>query len=186
MVSLLSLWIPILLSAIIVFVASSIIHMVLPYHRSDFRKVPDEDGVMESLRKFTIPPGEYVIPCASSPKEMKNPEFVEKMNKGPVAFLTVVESGPPSMGKNLIQWFVYCIAVGIFAAYIAGRALQPGAPYLAAFRFAGCTAFIGYAVALWQSSIWYKRSWSTTLKNTFDGLIYGLLTGGTFGWLWPA
>jgi hypothetical protein len=185
MVSVISLWLPILLSAVIVFVVSSIIHMVLPYHRKDFGKVPAEDDVTDALRKFDIPPGEYVIPHAGSSKEMGSPEFKEKLTKGPVAMMTVMESGPPSMGKNLVQWFVYCIVVGIFAAYIAGRALEPGAHYLSVFRFAGCTAFVGYAVALWQNSIWYKRAWSTTLKSTFDGLVYGLLTAGTFGWLWP-
>ncbi|MBW2258413.1 MAG: hypothetical protein JRI25_27990 [Deltaproteobacteria bacterium] len=76
--------------------------------------------------------------------------------------------------------------LGIFAAYVAGRALEPGAHYLAVFRFAGCMAFVGYALALWQNSIWYKRAWSTTLKSSFDGLVYALLTAGTFGWLWPA
>jgi hypothetical protein len=53
------------------------------------------------------------------------------------------------------------------------------------FRFAGTTAFIGYSVALWQMSIWYRRAWSTTIKATVDGLIYALLTAGVFGWLWP-
>lgn len=186
MVPVISLWIPILLSAVIVFVVSSIIHMVLPYHRSDFGKVPAEDEVMDALRKFAIPPGEYVMPCAGSNKGRQTPEFVEKMKKGPVAFLTVIPSGPPSMVKNLVQWFLYCVVVGIFAAYIAGRALAPGAPYLAVFRFAGSTAFVGYALALWQNSIWYQRAWSTTLKSTVDGLVYGLLTAGTFGWLWPS
>ncbi|MFQ5929100.1 MAG: hypothetical protein ACE5MK_05340 [Acidobacteriota bacterium] len=186
MVSVMSLWLPILLSAVIVFVVSSIIHMVLTYHRTDFGKVPAEDEVMDALRKFDIPPGDYIIPCAGSPKEMGTPEFIEKTTKGPVAFLTVTASGRPSMGKSLVQWFVYCIVVGIFSAYIAGRALEPGAHYLAVFRFAGCTAFVGYALALWQNSIWYKRSWSATLKSTFDGLVYGLMTAGTFGWLWPA
>jgi hypothetical protein len=185
MVPIMSLWIPILLSAVIVFVASSLIHMFLPYHRNDFRKVPAEDEVMEALRRFEIPPGDYVIPRASSGKEMRAPEFVEKANKGPVAFMTVMPSGIPGMAKNLVLWFIYCVVVGIFAAYIAGRALGPGADYTAAFRFAGCTAFVGYALALWQNSIWYRRAWTTTLKATFDGLIYGLLTGGTFGWLWP-
>ncbi len=185
MVSITSLWLPILLSAVIVFVASSIIHMVLPYHRKDFGKVPSEDEVMDALRKFNIPPGEYVIPCAGSPKEMGTPEFIEKIKKGPAAFMTVMPSGPPSMGMSLVQWFVYCIVVGIVAAYITGRALEPGAHYLGVFRFAGCTAFTGYALALLQNSIWYKRSWSTTLKSVFDGLVYALLTAGTFGWLWP-
>lgn len=186
MVPVLSLWLPILLSAAIVFVASSILHMVFTYHRSDYRKVPAEDEVMEALRRFDIPPGDYVIPCPGSYKEMGTPEFVEKQTKGPVAFMTVLPEGRPSMAKDLVQWFVYCIVVGIFAAYVAGRALEPGAHYLAVFRFAGSTAFVGYTLALWQYSIWYKRAWSTTLKSTLDGLLYALLTAGTFGWLWPS
>jgi hypothetical protein len=89
------------------------------------------------------------------------------------------------MGLSLTLWFLYCIVMGVFAAYVSGRALGPGAHYLSVFRFAGCTAFAGYALALWQNSIWYKRAWTTTLKSTFDGLVYALLTAGTFGWLWP-
>ncbi|MBI2822198.1 MAG: hypothetical protein HYX74_08240 [Acidobacteria bacterium] len=185
MVSMTLLWIPILLSAVIVFVASWIVHMVFTYHRTDFGKVPAEDEVMEALRKVGISPGEYAIPYATGPGALKEPEFIEKRKAGPVAFLTVTASGLPSMGKSLAQWFLYCLFVGGFAAYVAGRALGPGSDYLAVFRFAGTTAFIAYSVALWQNSIWYGRPWSTTLKSTFDGLVYGLLTGGTFGWLWP-
>ena len=117
---------------------------------------------------------------------MRTPEFIEKTTKGPVAFLTVMKSGPPAMGGSLVQWFIYCVVVGMFAAYITGRALGPDAQYLAVFRFAGCTAFVGYALALLQNSIWYKRNWSATLKSMFDGLVYALVTAGTFGWLWPS
>ena len=99
--------------------------------------------------------------------------------------ITVLPNGPMSMTRNLLLWFAYCFGVGIFAAYIAGRALSPGTDYLDVFRFAGATAFIGYAVALWQMSIWYRRAWTTTIKATVDGLIYACLTAGTFGWLWP-
>lgn len=185
MVPLMSLWLPVLVAAVIVFVASSILHMVLPVHRSDYRKLPSEDNVMEALRRFSIPPGDYLVPCAGSPKDMKEPAFLDKMTKGPVAFMTVIASGRPKMAPSLLQWFVYCVVVGIFAGYIAGRALGPGANYLQVFRFAGCTAFVGYSLALWQDTIWFKRSWVVTLKSNIDGLIYGLLTGGTFGWLWP-
>jgi hypothetical protein len=186
MVPIAALWVPIVLSAIIVFVVSSIIHMMLPYHRTDFDRIPDEGRVMEALRKFNLPPGDYVMPCAVGPKETGTPEFIEKMKQGPVMVFTVIKNGPSSMAANLVLWFLYCVVVGIFAAYIAGRALGPGAHYLAVFRFAGCTAFIGHSLALWQGTIWFKRSWKTALKSTIDGLIYGLLTGGTFGWLWPA
>jgi hypothetical protein len=185
MVFLTALWLPILLSALLVWVASAIIHMVLPVHRSDHRKFPSEDAVMEALRKFNIPPGDYLVPCAGGPKDFKDPAFVAKLTKGPVMFATVMPSGPPSMAPQLVLWFLYCGVVGIFAAYIAGRALGLGAPYLEVFRFAGTTAFLGYALALWQNTIWYKRNWVVTLKSTIDGLVYALLTAGVFGWLWP-
>ena len=188
MTPLVSLWLPILLSAVGVFVVSSLIHMFTGWHKSDYPKVPNEDRVMDALRPLAIPPGDYMIPRPASREEMQSPEFADKIRKGPVMVLTVmpsVPSGRPAMGKSLVLWFVYCAVVGVFAAYVAGRALQPGASYLQVFRFAGATAFIGYSLALWQMSIWYRRAWSTTAKATVDGFIYALLTAGTFGWLWP-
>ena len=185
MISVMSLAVPILLSAVLVFIASSILHMVLPLHRNDWGKLAAEDRVLEALRGFNIPPGDYAAPYAGSADAMKDPQFVERMKKGPVVLLTLAPGGSISLASNLISWFIYSIVVSIFAAYIAGRALGPGAHYLDVFRFAGCAAFIGYALALPQDSIWFKRRWSTTIKNMFDGLVYGLLTGGAFGWLWP-
>jgi hypothetical protein len=185
MVPISALWLPIVLSAVIAFIASSIFHMVLPHHKGDYGKLPHEDDVMAAMRKAGVNPGDYLMPHGGSVAAMKDPAFIEKMTKGPVAMMTVMKSGPPAMGGQLAQWFVYCLVVSVFAAYIAGRALGPGAHYLAVFRFAGCTAFVGYTLALWQDSIWFKRAWSTTIKNTVDGLVYGLLTAGTFGWLWP-
>jgi hypothetical protein len=185
MVSILALWLPIVVAAAIVFVASSILHMALPYHRSDYAGLPHEDDVMAAMRKAGVRPGDYMMPHCASHNDIKNPAVLEKFKKGPVGAMTIMPSGAPAMGGQLVQWFFYCVLVSICAAYIAGRALQPGAHYLPVFRFAGATAFFAYSIGLWQDSIWYKKQWSTTLKNTFDGLIYGLLTGGTFGWLWP-
>jgi hypothetical protein len=116
---------------------------------------------------------------------MRSPEYAAKVNHGPVLILTVLPNGMISMGVSLAQWFAYSVVVSLFAGYIASRALGPGADYLDVFRFAGTTAFAGYALGMYQMSIWYKRSWSLTLKSTFDGLIYALVTAGTFGWLWP-
>jgi hypothetical protein len=185
MTSLSALWLPILLSSVMVFVASSIIHMALPWHKSDYPPVPNEDKVMEALRPLAIPPGDYMIPRASSTKEMRTSEFADKLKKGPVLVVTVFPSGQWTMGRNLALWFVFSVVVGTFAAYVAGRALPVGANYLSVFRFIGVMAFVGYSMALWEMSIWYRRAWSTTIKSTVDGLIYGLLTAGTFGWLWP-
>ena len=185
MTGLSALWLPILLSSVIVFVASSIIHMVLPWHKTDYPKVPDEDRVRDALRPFAIPPGDYMVPRCEDSKELRTPEFAEKLNQGPVIVMTVLPNGQWSMGRNLGLWFLYCAVVGVFSAYVAGRALPAGASYAHVFQFVGATAFIGYALALWQMSIWYRRAWSTTIKATIDGLIYALLTAGTFGWLWP-
>lgn len=186
MVSIVSLWLPILLSAVVVFILSSIIHMVLKYHSSDFAKLPNEEKLMDDLHKSNIPAGSYMFPFAADQKERNSQEFKDKLNKGPIGILTVSPGGSVNMGSSLIQWFVYCLIVSVFAAYIAGRAVPAGTEYLSVFRFAGATAFAGYSLALMQNSIWYKRSWSVTLKSMFDGLIYALFTGGVFGWLWPA
>ena len=98
--------------------------------------------------------------------------------------MTVMPTGPFSMGKNLLMWFIYCVVVSGFAACLAAETLPKGAPYMRVFHVVGATAFIGYSLALWQGTIWYQRSWITTLKQTIDGLIYGLITAGIFGWLW--
>ena len=185
MTGLYTLWLPILLSAVLVFVVSSIIHMALPWHKNEYPKVPNEDKVMDALRPLAVPPGDYMVPRASSMQEMRSPAFVERMKKGPVMVLTVMPNAPVAMGKSLVLWFFYSVVVGVFAAYVAGRALPGGAPYLRVFQLVSVTAFIGYSAALWQMSIWYGRAWSTTIKATVDGLVYALLTAGMFGWLWP-
>ena len=184
MVPLASLWLPILLSVVIVFIASSLLHRVLKYHRSDFAKVPSEDAVLDALRP--IPPGDYMMPYSSGPEQMKDPAFQEKVKRGPMAVLTIMHGDmQTSFKKALALWFVYSLVVSVFAAYVAGRALRPGTEYLEVFRFVGTTAFLGYALAMAQQSIWYGKKWRTTILSMFDGLIYALLSAGTFGWLWP-
>jgi len=185
MAAIIELWLPILLSAVAVFALSSIIHMVLKYHNNDFVQVPSEDQVMDDLRKANIPPGEYHFPRAKDMKEMGSPDFIERIKKGPVGFLTMLENKPFNMGKSLTQWFIYCVVVGIFAAYVTGT-LGPGASSGPVFRLVLVTAFIGHNLALWQQTIWYKRSVKVTLKHTIDGLIYALSTAGIFVLLWPA
>jgi hypothetical protein len=185
MVTITALWLPILLSAVFVFIASSIFHMVIPWHKSDYRRLPDEEKVLDALRSTGVTSGKvYHFPFCTH-KDMKSVETQEKFKRGPVGLLTIFPSGPPNMGKFLGQWFLYCILMGVFVAYLTGRTVAPGAHYLIVFRIAGTTAFLCYAAALLQESIWKGQTWGVTLKHVFDGLIYGLLTAGTFGWLWP-
>jgi hypothetical protein len=179
-----SLLLPIALSAVFVFIASSIIHMVIGWHRSDFKAVPQEDAVMAALRGFNLAPGNYGFPRPTSMSDMNTPEFQAKIKAGPAGFLTI-RDGNFSMGGSLAQWFVYSLVVSLFAGYIAGVSFGPGTEYLRIFQVAGCVAFVGYSIGQIHESIWWGRNWAWTFRNVIDGLIYGLLTGGTFGWLWP-
>jgi hypothetical protein len=185
MASLASLWLPILVSAVIVFAASSVIHMAPLWHRGDYPKMPREAEAMEALRPLAIPPGDYFIPRAGGMNEMRSEGFKEKLRLGPVAVLTVMPNGPIQMRKSLVQWFVFLLVVGLFVALVTCATLPIGTPYPRVFKVAGTVAFVGYALALFELSIWYRRAWSLTLKSVLDGVIYALLTAGTFGWLWP-
>jgi hypothetical protein len=186
MVSIVSLAIPILVAAVLVFIASSIIHMVLGYHKSDYKQLPGEDKIAAAMRAEGVAPGYYTLPHCLDPKEMAKPEVMEKYNQGPVALVTVAPNGPPAMGRLLGLWFAFALVISVFAAYMASRTLDAGVDYLAVFRIAGTTAFLGYAASEPVASIWKAQPWSITCKHVFDGLIYALLTGGVFGWLWPS
>jgi hypothetical protein len=184
MVPLSSLWLSILLSAVIVFIASSIMHMVLPYHHSDYKKLPDEDKLLPVLRAADLKPGLYHFPFCTH-KEMNSPETQARFKQGPVGLMTIMPSGPPAMPKFLGLWFVYCLIIGFFVAYLAAHTLSPGIHYLAVFRVVGTAAFIGYGLGNISNGIWKGQPWSNTIKEVVDGLVYGLLTAGVFGWLWP-
>jgi hypothetical protein len=185
MVTLADLWLPILLSAVAVFIASSIANTLLPHHRSDYRKLPDEDQVMRALRGLNLSPGDYVFPHAATSSEMGSEDYARRRAAGPVGLLTIMKSGPASMGPQLGAWFLLTLVVSLSAAYLASRTLPAGTEYLEVFRVTGTVAFAAYVLALWQYAIWFGRSWKSTLKFSLDGLVYALLTGGVFGWLWP-
>jgi hypothetical protein len=180
-----ALWLPIVLSSVFVFAVSSIIHMMSPWHKSDYPQLPNQEKIMDALRPFNLQPGDYLLPRPNSMGDMKSQAFLDLVNKGPKIVMTVMQPGMTGMGKSLGGWFVYLLVVNTFAAYITGRALPVGSVYLSVFRFSAASAFLGYSLALWQASIWYQKSLSITIKSTIDGLIYAALVGGTFGWLWP-
>jgi hypothetical protein len=185
MVSLGALWLPILLSAVLVFIVSAIIHMVLKYHNSDARQLPNEDAVRAAIRAGNPAAGMYVLPYCSDMKDMEKPEIKQKFVEGPVGIVYLRPPGSISMGPALGQWFVFCLFVSFFVAYVAAHVLAPGTPYLSVFRVVGAVAFLAYAAGDIPSAIWMGRPWGVVAKDVFDGLVYGLVTAGTFGWLWP-
>ncbi len=185
MTELYALWLPVLISAVIVFVTSAIIHTVLPWHKGDYATVPNETQVSAALRPFAIPPGDYIIPRPATREGFKSPEFEARIREGPNLIVTVLPNAAWSMTRGLGLWFVYCLLVSVLCAIAVAVAVPTGYIHGTVFHAALVAAFLGYCVALWQMSIWWRRSWAITAKATVDGLIYALLTAGTFVWLWP-
>jgi hypothetical protein len=185
MIAIADLWLPILLAAVFVFVVSSLIHMVVQFHKKDYGKLPNEEAVLAALRASNVAPGQYVFPCATSMKEMSTPEMLEKYKRGPVGSAIVRPSGVPTIGKALLQWFVYCIVIGLFTAYVAGLTLGRGVECMLVFRVTATVSFLGYGLYAAMDSIWKGQRWGSTAKYWVDGLLYALVTGATFCWLWP-
>ena len=186
MISTTELWLPILLSAVGVFIASSILHMVIPMHRGDFRKMPGEERVMAEMRSAGLLPGSYMFPCAENMKDMCTSPMIEKCKLGPVGFLTVVPSGAPGMGKNLVQWFLFCVVISGFVAHLAAQGLHRGDEFKPVFHLTGLAAVLGYSMGALPDSIWKGQKWSITGKFVIDGIVYGVVTGLIFAWLWPS
>ena len=185
MVSLGSLWLPILVSAVLVFLVSAIIHMVLKYHNKDYSRLPNEDAVRAAIRAGSPQPAQYVIPYCPEMKEMETPEMKQKYVEGPVAVMNVLRPGLPNMGKNLTQWFLLILFVSFFIAYVAAHAIPTGARYLDVFRIVGAVGFLAYGAGQLTGAVWMGKPWKIAWKEAFDGLVYGLVTAGVFGWLWP-
>lgn len=185
MVSLGSLWLPILVSSVLVFIVSAIIHMVLKYHNSDYSRLPNEDAVRAAIRAGNPAPAQYVMPYCPDMKDMEKPEMTQKYAEGPVAVMNLMRSAKPNMGQYLTQWFAFIVCVSLFIAYVAAHTIPAGTAYLEVFRVVGAVGFLTYGIGQMPESIWMGRPWRITWKNAMDGLVYALVTAGTFGWLWP-
>ena len=185
MTSLAALWLPIVLSTVFVFIASSIVHMVLPWHKSDFAGVPDEAGFRRAVGPMNIPQGDYVVPHCTDMKEMNTPEYKAKLEAGPVLIMTVRKNGQASMAPMFIGWTIAILVASIIAACVAATTMAPGADTQKVWHVTGLVALGVYGFGGWPESIWFGRKWSSAVKNTVDAVIYAVITALTFGWMWP-
>ena len=186
MVSIGALWMPILLSAVGVFLVSSVVHMVLPFHRTDYTGLEKETEILDALRGHGLPPGEYMFPHADSMQEAQTPEMIEKFNQGPVGIMTVWPNGMMNMGKALGLWFGLTVVLSFVAGYCASMAFGTDASGMDVFRMTFVVAFVAYGTNSAHNSIWKGQRWSVAGKFLFDGLLYATTTGALFAWLWPS
>ena len=175
---------PILAAAVLVFIASSLIHTVIKYHKAEYKPLPNEDDVRAVVRAGGVGPGQYIIPYCADPKQMQSDAMKQKLIEGPVGALIVRANGPISMGPMLGSWFVLNLFVAAAAGYFACSTLPPGA-YLGATRLVGGVTFLAYGVGSISNAIWWGKPWSATFKELIDAFIYGVVTALAFAWLWP-
>lgn len=178
------LWLPIVLSAIGVFIASSLIHTVLKWHQSDYGKLGNEDEVRAAINRGSPAPGLYVVPHHLEGPKM-SPELERKFVEGPIAMINLRANGVPKMGPFLGKWFLLNLAVALIVGHLAGHALGVGHPRHGVFLFTGITTFLAYGAGSVSDGIWMGRPWPAVRKDLLDALIYGLVTGTIFLCLWP-
>jgi hypothetical protein len=180
------LWLPIVLSAVFVFVASSILHMVLKFwHTPDYRGFSNEDEVGAAIRNGNAAAGMYNMPYCT-PEKMKDPAMQDKFRQGPIGVFYLRKPGVPNMGTYLGQWFAFCLFVAFLCALLAVHVFGAGADHRRVFHVIALAAFMGHGLGPLPSAIWWGQPWRVAIKHTIDGLIFAILTGLTFAWLWPA
>lgn len=178
-----SLWLPVVVSAVAVWLVSSIVHMVLKYHKADYKGLADEASAAQALRGTA--PGVYPVPYCADPAQMKDPAMQKRYADGPVGMLTILPNGAPNMGKYLGLWFAFCFLISFTAGYVARHTLQPDSAALEIMRITGTLAFVGYGYGHIMDSIWKGQPWSNTVRGLIDAGIYAIVTGLVFRFLWP-
>ena len=181
----LQLWLPILATAVLIFIASSLIHMVFKWHNSDYKKVSNEDEVRAAIRAGSPVPGQYVIPHCMDMKDMQGEVMKNKFVEGPIAFMTVRKNGPPAMGAALTLWFIYTLIIAAFAGCVACQVYGVKADSHQAGHLVGMLSLMAYAAGSVQLGIWMGKPWGSVAKEVFDGFIYATISALTFMWLWP-
>jgi hypothetical protein len=185
MTPLMSLVLPTVAAAFAVFVLSMIVHLAMPWHKSDFAIVPDHDAAIAAVQSLNLAPGDYAVPNVQLPGGGKNPDFIAHFERGPTFHLTMFPAGGMNMGKYMGSWFGFMLLIAVIAAWVTGSIVPPGGNSRAVFHYSAIITACSYGFGGWTLSIWYFRKWSTAFKGTFDAILYGLATGAIFMWLWP-
>jgi hypothetical protein len=181
---LLSLWLPILLSAAAVWIVAAIVWMALPHHKNDFIALPDEDAFMDSIRKSGIKPGNYVFPDFRGREAMESEKTQKALKEGPVGHLSLWQP-PLTMGGKMVATFIVYLVVSILIAYLASITLPRTAAFARVFQVVGTAGILAYSFAFIPNAIWFGAFKRTIVASIIDGIVFGAITGAIFAWRWP-
>ncbi len=175
-----ALWLPIVVSSVVLFFASAVAWMFMPHHRNDYAKLGSEEKFITLVRDLHVPVGRYMFPYCTH-QEANDSEMKRKFKEGPSGTLTVL--GHVNMGANVACTFVFFLIVNVCLAYLFWFALAGSdTSFLRVFRIAGTAGILTYTVAAIPNDIWFKRpAWT----NILDGIVYGLIVGLIFAAMWP-
>jgi hypothetical protein len=177
------LWLPIVVSGVVVFILSAASHMILPWRKKEWARLDGQDRLQAALGGAA--PGSYAFPAAPDRKENMGKEWLERWAKGPSGWLTVAPAGPVRMGRNLALSFLAFVGVSFLTAYVASLSLGPATPALAVVRLFSTVGVLAYAVGPIFNSIWYHRPWRAYASDLLDAFIFGFAMAGVFAALWP-
>ncbi|MFG0329937.1 MAG: hypothetical protein ACF8PN_08570 [Phycisphaerales bacterium] len=182
---LIDLWLPILVSAVAIFILSFVAWVVMPHHKTEWVKLPDEERFKEAIRGMNIPPGNYIFPGCAKGEDMNSEAFKERYSAGPWGTL-MVWRGQPSMGRNLALSFLVYFIISVFVGYVGVLGAEPGMGFSEVFQITGTAAIMAYTFGALPGMIWFGATAKSFINHFADCIVYGAVTGAIFGWLWPA
>lgn len=181
-VELISLWLPILLTTVMLFFSGFICWMVLPNHKPDWKKLPNETEFLHKMAEWDIPKGNYAYPYAMDKESMEGENAKKAIEQG--TFGTIQAwGGQPSMGNNLLCQVGFLFVTNFCLAYLATLGVAPGADFMTVFRFVATAAFLTFTAAVVPGAIWFKNR---ITGHIIDGVIQAAIAGAVFAWLWPS
>lgn len=183
MTFLISLWLPIVVTTAVLFIASFLAWVVLPHHKPDYKRWPDEDALMRFVSESGAAPGEYLFPLIDQ-KDLKEDWAMGRYDRGPWGMVNVWPA-KPNMAANMIKTVLFFLVVTVLVGYVGQAALPAGAAFGEVFRVVGVTAMLAHTTGGMCREIWFTRPLRAKIMDALDGIVFGLLTGLVFALLWP-
>jgi len=193
------LWLPILVSGVGVWIASFIAWMAVGHHKKDRDAIPGgrEQEFMDIITRMNIPPGNYGFPDFCQHDKLPRKERMEALktlyDKRPMGMLRVW--GEMNMGVNMALSFLFYLVTSAVIGYLGWAALPHGAASVASaegsslfwkvFRVLGTAGILAYCFASFPGDLWFQKKRRAMMMDWIDGVVFGLITGALFAWLWP-
>lgn len=173
------LWLPIVATGLATHILSTLAWTVLPHHRPEWQKLPNEDEFHGSLAG-KVPAGQYVFPFAQDNQTVKSEAYQRKA--GSCSGMLIIWPSPTNMAKAIGLTFTSFLIVAFVIGYLASLGLARGAEFLKVLQFVSTAGLLAHLSAKFPFVFWFRRK---IAMDVLDGAVYALATGLIFAALWP-